>query len=346
MRWSRLSVIVVLTASLVLAFAIFYSFLILARPLAILLASIIIAVALAPLVDRIERWIPRGLAATLVYLGILVIVVAIVFALGYRMSAEFSTLADEFPRNRAEVENLIANHAPIDDVQVVDILRDQIGNRSGLIVRLPLLLSNALLDFVLAIFLSLYWVISAPKLKRFVLSLVAPGDRRQKTDDVLSQMGSTMGGYVRASVLDGIIVGVLTYIGLLVLGVRFATVLAIFAAFMELIPVIGPIVSAVPAVIVAFIDSPTKALMVLGFYILLQQIESNVLMPNVMRNQTDVPPVLSLFAVFAGGGLAGILGALIAVPLAGALMVLTQTVIAPAIRSRWQSSPQTESASP
>ena len=337
MRWSWLGTMLVLAGALVLAFGVAYSFLQLIRPLAILLASIIIAVALAPFVDRLERWLPRGLAAATVYLGIALVFAALALVVYWRTSSDISTFIDEFPRSQAEVDDLVARTTPFEDVGAVDFLRSQSDRYAGTVVRLPVLVASVALDIVLAIFLSLYWVISAPGLKRFVLSLFPPNGPRERASEVLSAMGSSMGGYVRASVLDGIIVGVLTFIGLMLLGVRFAIVLALFAAVMELIPVIGPIVSAVPAVIIAYLDSPTKALIVLGFYVVLQQFESNVLMPNVMKNQTDVPQVLSLFAVFAGGTLAGILGALIAVPLAGALVVLTEMVIAPSIRARWGS---------
>lgn len=116
---------------------------------------------------------------------------------------------------------------------------------------------------------------------------------------------------------------------------RFPLVLALVAAVTELIPVIGPIIAAIPAILLARADSPTKALLVLGFYVLLQQFESNVLIPKVMEQQTHIPPLLSLFAIFAGGSIAGILGALVAVPFAGALMVIVQMVVAPAIRERF-----------
>jgi predicted PurR-regulated permease PerM len=117
--------------------------------------------------------------------------------------------------------------------------------------------------------------------------------------------------------------------------VDYALVLALVAAFGEFLPILA----AVPAVLVALFDSPVQAVIVAVFYLVLQQIESNIIMPNVMSNQADVPPLLTIVAISAGGTIGGILGALIAIPLAGVLKVMVTQVAAPAIR-RWTGATQ------
>ncbi len=114
--------------------------------------------------------------------------------------------------------------------------------------------------------------------------------------------------------------------------------LALLAALGEFVPVVGPIAASVPAIVIALLDSPLKALLVLAFYAVVQLAESYLLLPNVMRTQSDIPPLLVLFALAAGGAIGGILGALVAIPLAGAIQVLVVRVLAPTVR-RWTGAP-------
>jgi predicted PurR-regulated permease PerM len=111
-------------------------------------------------------------------------------------------------------------------------------------------------------------------------------------------------------------------------------VLALLAGIGAIVPIVGPILATIPIVGIALLTSPTTALAALIFWVVLQQIETYAIMPNIMSKQADIPPLLVLLAVFAGGGIGGILGALIAIPLSGALRVFILRVIAPGIR-RW-----------
>ena len=137
---------------------------------------------------------------------------------------------------------------------------------------------------------------------------------------------------MRGEVLSGIVVGALAYAGLVIIGVPFALVLALLATVGELVPVVGPIAAAVPAVIIAFLEGPTQGIMVVVFYGVLQQVESNIILPNVMRHQAHLPPLLTILALFAGAEIGGVLGAILAVPLAGALKVLVLRLVVPAVR--------------
>src|SRR5690606_317594 len=103
--------------------------------------------------------------------------------------------------------------------------------------------------------------------------------------------------------------------------------------------------AAIPGIFVALMDSPEKALWALVVYVAVQQIEGNILYPNILRRETDVPQVLVLFALFAGGAVGGVLGALVAVPLAGGLKVLVEDVFAPAVR-RWSGAQPRRTAPP
>lgn len=316
-----------------MAVGVLFSVLTLARPLAILLASIIIAVALEPLVEKLERWLPRAGAALIVYASLVLVVAGTIASIGVTIADEVERAIDQAPSSREEVVDIINEYDPIGNGRLVDVLEGQRPSTEGLAVQIPLLITTTLAEIVIAFFLSIYWVIAAPSLRRFLLSLFPDDGKQEQAADVLDGMGNKMGGYVRAIAIDGVILGVVTYIGLSLLGVRFPIVLALIAGLAVLVPIIGPITAAIPAVLLALIDSPLKALAVLAFYIIIQQIESNILLPKIMQRQADINPLLGVFAVFAGGSIGGILGALIAIPTAGAIQVLVTDALAPAIRN-------------
>lgn len=324
--------VLIRASAIVAAVAVLFSVFVLARPIAILLASIIIAVALEPLVERLERWVPRGLAAVTVYATLVLVTLGILAVIGVAVADQVEQAVDQAPTNREELVDLVNKYDPFGDGRLVEFFQNNRPSGNGLFVQIPLQITSTLAEIVIAFFLSMYWVIAAPALRRFFLSLFPDDGKRQQSADVLDAMGQKMGGYVRAITLDGIILGVVTYVGLSLLGVRFPIVLAIISGLSVLVPIIGPIASAIPAVFIALIDSPIKAALVLAFYVAVQQIESNILLPKIMQREADIHPLLGVFAVFAGGSIGGILGALIAVPTAGAIQVLATDALAPAIR--------------
>jgi predicted PurR-regulated permease PerM len=204
---------------------------------------------------------------------------------------------------------------------------------SGALSSVPFAIVSSVAEVVLVIAMSLYWLIAKPSMRDFVLSLL-PEALRDEADDTLHAIGTTIGGYVRAQLIAGFVIGSLTYVGLTIIGVDYALVLAVVAGLGEVVPIVGPILSAIPAIAVALLTSPTQAIIVAAFYLILQQIESNVLQPNLVRNQADIPPLLVVFSLFVGGTVGGVLGALVAVPLSGAIKVIVVRVVAPAVR-RW-----------
>ena len=321
-------------AALVLAAVTLISVYLLARPIAVLLAASIVAVALAPLVELLEQRLPRGIAVVTVYSGLAALVSALVIIAGLIVADEASRMIEQVPDDRRQLEALINHHDPIGDDRVVDLINSRSESLSSIAFSVPRLVATALLEMVIAAFLSVYCLLAAPVLRKTALSVFANDDRRQRADEVVTAIVERMGGYVRAIAIDGLILAVVTFIGLSIMGVRFSLVLAIISGLSVLIPILGPVIAVVPAILVAFVESPWLALLVLLFYITVQQIESNILLPKIMQRQADILPLLAVFAVFAGGSIGGILGALIAVPLAGGLLVVITHVVLPQIHQR------------
>lgn len=303
----------------------------LARPLTLLLVAIVIAQALAPIVGWLQRWLARGFAIVLVYLGLVLAAGAIGAVVVPPLVSEGQSLVMNAPELVAGSREWLRGIDPESASRISAAVRGAIDRFTDVLLSLPFTLFSSAIDLILVVFMSVYWLIATPSLSRFTLSLFPPRHRR-RANDVMDAMGRTMGGYVRATAINGVIIGAMTYVGLWVIGVEYTLVLAVLAGLGEFLPVVGPIFASIPAIAIALIESPQQAIVVTIFYLALQQLESNLLVPLIMRQQADVPPLLSLFALLAGSALGGLLGAIVAIPLAGAMRVLVVQVLAPAER--------------
>jgi putative heme transporter len=309
------------------------------RTLALLALGITIAAALAPIVSWLEKRIPRTLAVILVYLGILGIFILIGWIVFPPIFAQVQDIVAGTPELISQLERLYGQYAPVGEIPFVERLIEQLGQVTSRLVAVPLGLASGLVDLVLILFVSLYTLVEAPRMRGFALSLF-PEERRPRVDHVLNSMAQAMGGFIRGAVITAFIVGLITVIGLSIIGIPFPLVLGVIAGVLELLPYVGPIIAAIPMLIIALLQSPTQALIVLIFFILVQQLESNILVPNIMKTQTEISPLLSIVAIVAGASLGGILGALVAIPIAAALRVFVREVAAPMVRRQTGAPPR------
>ncbi|HEV2127233.1 MAG TPA: AI-2E family transporter [Thermomicrobiales bacterium] len=310
-------------------------FWLLVEPLTLVLVAIVIAQALSPLVAFVEE---RGLGHGVSVIAVYLVFVSLFGLLGWilvpMLITEGQALVSDLPAMVSQARSWVSSVIPRDGSssnQLISWAETGVQRFSNQLLSLPITIFTSLLDFVVIVFMSAYWLIFTPSLRRFTLSLF-PEEKRLWVDSVLDEMGATMGGFVRGTIIDGAIIAVAVYIGLTIIGLEYVLLLAVISGIGELVPIIGPIVAAVPAVVVGFLDSPQKAGIVLLFFLVLQQLESNLLLPLIMHNQADVPPLMSLVAVVIGGALGGILGAILAIPIFGALRILIVRVVAPAER--------------
>lgn len=178
-----------------------------------------------------------------------------------------------------------------------------------------------ILDIVLALVISLYLLIDGPRFWARSLALVPP-QHRPKALFLQDNVSRVLAGYLRGQLTLALIVGVLAGVGTALLGLPYAVVLGVLAGLFELVPMFGPILSVVPAVLVAlFMPFPTVVWVVL-FFLAIQQVENNFLAPRISGHAVGLHPLGAMFALLAGFQLAGLLGGLFAVPIAGVLWVL------------------------
>lgn len=326
--WWRIGVIGAL--ALILALGLLDIIQLIARPLGLLVAAIVVAEALSPIVNWLERRLPRGTGIALVYVTILLLFGLAGWVVVPVLVDQATALAENLPDLVKRVQGVLNRFDEL-GVDIASALQQTASQLLSLVGALPLAVASSVIEIILVIALSIYWLLAKSSLRTFFLSLF-PAHRHQHTDAVLSEMGHTMGGFVRGAVLDGLIIGVITYIGLTIIGVQYALVLALIAGVFEIIPIVGPNLAAIPALVIALLESPTKALMVLIFYIVVQQIEGNLVTPYIMHSQTDIPPLLVLVALVISAATGSVLWILISIPLSGALFVLVKRVLAPLVR--------------
>jgi predicted PurR-regulated permease PerM len=179
--------------------------------------------------------------------------------------------------------------------------------------------TNILLILAGAIFFA-----AQPELYRQGLMRLVPKDREEVAETAFADSGRALGLWLQAQILSSIVVVILTYIGLVLVGVPSAAALAIIAGLLDFIPFIGPVVAGIPAVLIAFSVSPSTAMWTVGVYVVIQQLQGNILQPLIQKRSVDLSPAVLLFAVVAAGSLFGLIGVILSAPLTVVGFVLIQ----------------------
>jgi predicted PurR-regulated permease PerM len=194
---------------------------------------------------------------------------------------------------------------------------------TGQVVQVGLTLAEAMTTVVTLLTVVYFWLTEHARLQRYVLAFV-PQDRRKRTRDVWNAAETRLGMWIRGQLILMSSIGVATGVAYTLLGLPSAVLLGLLAALAEAIPIIGPLLGAIPAILVAATVSPQLALAVAGVYLVLQLVEGNVLVPLVMRNTTGISPFLVILSILIGSAAGGFVGALLAVPIAAAGEVIIE----------------------
>jgi len=181
------------------------------------------------------------------------------------------------------------------------------------------ILTNTLFVIFVGIFLA-----ANPKLYRRGVLKIIPPEHRKRGEDILKDIIDTLRNWLLGRFVSMIVIGIVSTIGLLIIGVPLALSLGLLTGLLEFIPVIGPFLAAAPALLLAFSNDPGQVVWVIVLYIVIEQLEGNLLVPLVQKRTVSLPPAITLIAIFAFGLLFGFLGLLVATPVAAILMVLVR----------------------
>lgn len=283
--------------------------------LVLLFVSFIVMSALKPLVDRVDQLrLPRFLAILAVY----AIVISVIVGFG---TAIVPPLVSQTVRLTTNLPRYFTQAAPFININQ-DTIISQIAPIGQNVARVTIgIFSNIVTFFTIAVF-AFYFLLEHRNLRHFLDAFVGDelGDR---IVIVVKTAEAQLGAWIRGELLLALIIGLASYLGLTLLGISYALPLALIAGVLEVIPIIGPIISAIPAVLVALTVSPGLALAVVALYFIIQQLENNLIVPGVMQKAVGVPPLASLLALMIGGRLGGIVGIILAVP----ILLVVKTII-------------------
>ncbi|MBI2636795.1 MAG: AI-2E family transporter [Parcubacteria group bacterium] len=293
----------------------------------LLFISLVFAASLGPSIDWLERKrVPRGAGILLIYAALVFILSLVVVLIIPPITEQIDQLAATFPFYYERFLNLFGNlQLQSDFSQAFQSNLRSIGatlsSYTGSVVATLSGIFGGLTTLILVLVLTFYFSVRKDGLKHFIRS-VTPASHQKYVENVFIRIQDKLGLWLRGQLLLSGIIFVVTWIGLMALGVKYALVLALIAGITEVIPFLGPIIGAIPAVLLAFLQSPVLALLVVVLYLVIQQLEGNVIVPKVMQRAVGLNPIIVIVVILLGAKLAGILGAILSIPVAVAVVTI------------------------
>lgn len=283
--------------------------------------GVLLGLPMARAVDWLQRFrIRRGFGAPIVLLAGLGILFAIGAVIGPSIRDQTGELGRELPRALQSIQQRIG----IDNAQAAtSILGSELRSATKFLFPVVSSVLGAIGGFVIVVFIAMY-IAAEPGLYREGVLHLVPHAKRDRAREVLATLRDTLRQWLIARLMAMVLIGIITGSALAAMGVKAAAALGLLAGILEFIPFFGPVISAIPAIVIAFVDSPDKALWVAALYVAMQQLEGNVITPLLLERRLDIPPVLTVVAVASLGMVFGVLGMLIAEPLLAAILVTTK----------------------
>ena len=306
----------------------------------IVLTAIVLASAIEPgVAGLVKRKIPRIISVIIVYLCIFAAAFVIFYFFLPSLLTDFATFVaalpgylDTFTRAGAFDQYAQILGLPVPSAISSADLMANIRSALDLNVVFGSAFSAAtnifggVFSFILIVVFSFYFCVLETGVDDF-LRIVTPKKHQRYILNLWRRSQTKIGLWMQGQLLLGLIIGILVYLGLMILGVPHALVLAVIAACFEIIPVFGPVLAAVPAVAIAFVaGGPTLGVLTIALYVIAQQFENHLIYPLVVSRVVGVPPLLVIIALIIGGELAGFLGIILSVPMAATLQELARDI--------------------
>jgi predicted PurR-regulated permease PerM len=310
------------------------------RPLTWIFIAAFLAVALSGPVDRLARHMRRGIAIAAVFVGLLLVPIALIALIVPPFITEGNRFAENLPKYSRQVTEYVQDNERLrelnDDYDITQKLQEEAD-------QLPSKLGGAattLRDVGIAVVNSLFALITILVLTAFMLGSgrtwvdtalrLRPPEQRERLERSLNRIAHAVSGYVAGALFIAFVAGVSTYVMLTILGVPFRAPLAVVAGLFSLIPLVGATIAAVLiGVVTLFENFPTATIVWAIWAIVYQQFENHVIQPQVQRRTVDVHPFVTIVAVLIGSTLLGVLGAVLAIPIAASIQILLREYFDP-----------------
>ncbi len=293
--------------------------------------ALFIAVGLDPVVNWLtRRRVPRWAAVIVVLLGMIGVIGGFLAAAIPPLAAQTANLIAELPHYAHALQDHNSQLGRLNlkyhvEQRLSHLLATRGSSLVGGVLGAGALVLGALASTLAVIVLVIYFLAGMPQIKLFVYRL-APHSRRARAILIGDEIFTKVGGFVLGNVVTSVVAGLGTYLWMLAFGIPYPILLGLFVAIMDLIPVIGSTIGGAVVTLVALTVSLPVAIATLAFYIAYRLAEDYLLVPRIMGSTVKVPAVVSLVAVLVGGALMGIVGALVAIPVAAALRLLLDEV--------------------
>jgi len=308
------------------------------KPISWLLIAIFLAVALSPPVNWLARRMKRGFAIAIVYLGLLLIPILLIAAIVPPLITEANNFADNVPAYADDVTEFVQKNKQLREInEDYDIttqlekearkLPNRLGGAAGTLRDVGLGIVNSVFALITILVLTAFLLGSG---RNWIDALVAsrPPEQRDRLRRSLDNMASAVSGYMAGALTIAVIAGVATYIVLAILGVPFKGPLAVLAGLFSLIPLVGATIAAVLiGIVTLFEDFPTATIIWTIWAIVYQQLENHLIQPQIQKRTVNVQPIITILAVLFGGTLLGIMGAIVAIPVAASIQILLREYV-------------------
>ena len=280
----------------------------------LLFVALIFMSALSPVVKFLTKFkIPKPL-------GILFVYILVLGIFGTILTISFTPLIEQTSRLIQVLPNAISSLLQTGNFDP-NIFQREVSNITGNLFSFTKTIFNNVITIILLLVLTFYLLLEKEELEKRAASFFVGNEERIRK--LLVSIEEKLGSWLRGQLFLSLIIGLLTFIGLTLLQVPYALPLAIWAGFLEVVPVIGPIISAIPALVLSFAISPVLAAGIGAMYFVIQQLENHLIVPQVMGKAVGINPLVVILAIAVGGRLLGIGGALLAVP----IVVVAQIIV-------------------
>jgi predicted PurR-regulated permease PerM len=282
-----------------------------------LFATLLIVAILNPTVAKLSKLkVPKSLSVLVVYICVIGLFVVGIASIIPTLVEQTSGFASNLPEYLASlrIESAIAD-------QVVSQLLSQIGSLPGQILQISLSIFSNILSIVTVLILAFYMLLSHDKLDAQLTAYFGE-ERGKKASNLVNTLEGRLGGWARGQIALMVLIGLASFVGLTVLGIPYALPLAVLAGIFEIVPYFGPLISGLPAFVIALSISPLMGLITAILIIVIHQVEAYLFIPKVMEKSVGVSPVITLLALAVGFKLAGVVGVLLSVPVVVAVEIL------------------------
>ncbi len=304
-----------------------------------IIAAFFIALIITASIDPTVSWmtkkkIPRSFSVLIIFLILFLVIGLAISFLIPPVVEQFRSFSQDLPLHLEKLTRTFSGLDSYFQAQGIafksqDFLSDiasQISHSSGEIFSTTVSLFNGLIMTIAILSMAFYLSVKEEGTKKLLAS-IAPVTHQSYIVSLGERIKEKIGKWLQGQLLLMLIIFILDYIALTLLGVPYALILAVFAGLLEIIPYLGPIISAVPGVMLGFLISPLTGFLTLSAYIIIQQFENHMIVPQIMKKAIGLNPVIVILALLVGAKLGGILGAILAVPLAAAGSVFVKDLI-------------------